>query len=104
MMIILFCSWAKNIHCIAPNCFINFVTFAAQPFINIHDIIVVPKARGIGVGRALMEAIIKKANELNCAKITLEVREDNHLAQNLYKKLGFKDGEPKMLFWTKYLL
>ncbi len=85
------------------NSFINFGTFAAAPFINIHDVIVSSKYRGKGVGRALLNTIIKRANEIGCAKITLEVREDNHKAQKLYNSLGFKDDQPKMYFWTKKL-
>ncbi len=85
------------------NCFINFGTFAAASFINIHDIIVNKLYRGTGVGKALMNAIIKKADEINCAKITLEVREDNYRAQELYKSLGFENCQPKMFFWVKEL-
>jgi GNAT superfamily N-acetyltransferase len=85
------------------NCFINFGTFAAKPFINIHDIIVENKFRGKGIGRALMNAVIIKAKELDCSKITLEVREDNAIAQQLYKSIDFGDTNPKMLFWTKLL-
>jgi len=85
------------------NCFINFSTFAAQPFINIHDIIINKNYRCKGVGKALMNEISKKANELKCSKITLEVREDNHHAQQLYKNLGYGVCEPNMYFWTKYL-
>lgn len=85
------------------NCFVNFGTFAVAPFINIHDIIVNKEARGYGAGRALMGAIVKKAKELGCAKITLEVREDNQLAQNLYKSMGFDECGPRMYFWSKYL-
>jgi ribosomal protein S18 acetylase RimI-like enzyme len=85
------------------NCFINFSTFAAKPFINIHDIIINKQYRGKGVGRALLNSITKKANDYGCSKITLEVREDNHRAQELYKDLLFGDCEPKMYFWTKYL-
>lgn len=85
------------------NCFINFGTFAAQPFINIHDIIINQQFRGIGVGRALMNRIVKRANEIGCAKVTLEVREDNYRAQELYKSIGFGECRPKMLYWTKTL-
>ena len=85
------------------NCFINFGTFAAAPFINIHDIIVSNKHRGTGVGRALMDTIIKRADDIGCTKITLEVREDNFRAQELYKNLGFEDCKPKMHFWMKTL-
>ena len=85
------------------NSFINFGTFAAKPFINIHDIVVLDKYRGLGIGRKLMEAIHSKAKELDCGKITLEVRTDNTTAQQLYKSMGFNEGNPVMYFWTKYL-
>lgn len=85
------------------NCFINFGTFAAQPFINIHDLVVLSGHRGRRVGRLLMETISLKAGELNCSKITLEVREDNLPAQKLYSDLGYKESVPPMHFWTKYL-
>lgn len=84
------------------NSFINYGTFDAKPFINIHDIIVLNKYRSLGIGRRLMHANIKKAEELNCGKITLEVREDNTNAQTLYKSLGFADSKPVMHFWTKH--
>ncbi len=83
------------------NSFINFGTFAAKVFLNIHDVIVLDKYRGQGIGRSLMKANIKKAKQLNCGKITLEVREDNTYAQALYKSLGFADSKPVMHFWTK---
>ena len=84
------------------NCFINFGTFAAKPFINIHDLVVRKGSRGKGTGRKLMEAIIEKAVDLGCGKITLEVRSDNARAQALYKSMGFGEGEPVMHFWSKY--
>jgi ribosomal protein S18 acetylase RimI-like enzyme len=84
------------------NCFVNFGTFAAKPFINIHDIVVIDKFRGKGIGRRLMEAAIRRANELDCCKITLEVRTDNMPAKKLYSDLGFAECDPAMHFWTKY--
>ena len=85
------------------NCFIGFGTFAAKPFINIHDIVVLDSYRGKGIGRLMLEFIAARAREMDCAKITLEVRYDNKVAQNLYKSMGYKDGTPPMYFWTKYL-
>ncbi|MGD2036101.1 MAG: GNAT family N-acetyltransferase [Bacteroidales bacterium] len=83
------------------NSFINYGTFAAKPFINIHDIVVLKKFRSAGVGKKLMEANIKRAKELGCGKITLEVREDNIKARGLYRNFGFEEHEPVMHFWTK---
>lgn len=85
------------------NCFIGFGTFAAKPFINVHDVVVLEAYRGKGVGRIMLEFVAQKAREMDCAKITLEVRHDNPGAQHLYNSLGYKDGTPPMYFWTKYL-
>jgi len=82
------------------NSFVNFGTFAAKQFINIHDIIVTKEARGNGTGRLLIEAVIEEAKQLGCAKVTLEVRNDNKIAQKLYKELGFGECAPPMHFWT----
>lgn len=84
------------------NSFVNFGTFAGKPFINIHDIVVLEKYRGLGIGRKMMEAIDAKAKELGCGKITLEVRDDNKPAQQLYNSMGFEEGKPVMHFWSKY--
>lgn len=84
------------------NSFVNFGTFAGKPFINIHDIVILEKYRGLGIGRKMMEAIDTKAKELGCGKITLEVRDDNTRAQQLYKSMGFDEGKPAMHFWSKY--
>jgi GNAT superfamily N-acetyltransferase len=83
--------------------FINFSTFSARPFINIHDIVVLDKYRGQGIGRRLIEEVFRKAEATDCSKITLEVREDNDTAQTLYSSLGFKESTPMMHFWTKHL-
>jgi len=86
------------------NSFVNFATFTVHNFLNIHDVIVKKSHRGMGIGKKLLEENIRIASEeLNCSKITLEVREDNVIAQILYQRLGFKHCEPKMYFWTKAL-
>ncbi|MGH7778614.1 MAG: GNAT family N-acetyltransferase [Candidatus Binataceae bacterium] len=87
-------------------CFLGFSTFSARPLINIHDISVLEVARGKGVGAAMLARIEGKARALNCCKITLEVREDNHVARGLYRKFGFAEavaGTARMEFWTKPL-
>jgi ribosomal protein S18 acetylase RimI-like enzyme len=71
-------------------CFLGFSTFAARPLLNIHDLAVIPEYRGRGVGRRLLEQVEAKGRELGCCKLTLEVREDNHTAQQLYWKVGFQ--------------
>ncbi|MEQ9307936.1 MAG: GNAT family N-acetyltransferase [Balneolaceae bacterium] len=85
------------------TCFIGYSTFYAKNLINIHDLSVIPKARGMGVGKALIKTVIEKAKELNCCKITLEVLENNP-ARNLYEREGFEYGEQKFLFMTKLVV
>jgi ribosomal protein S18 acetylase RimI-like enzyme len=89
-------------------CFLGFSTFNARPLINIHDIFVDSSVRGMGVGGMLLERIEAKARELNCCRITLEVREDNRVARGLYRKVGFDRvvvGAKRipMEFWHKLL-
>ncbi len=86
------------------TCFVNFSTFKVKPYLYIHDIVVLNEYRQNGIGKALMQKLIEVSEERNYCKITLEVREDNTLAQSLYKSKGFEECEPRMLFWTKQLL
>ncbi len=72
-------------------CFLGFSTFAARPLLNVHDLAVLPAYRRQGVGRRLLEHVERKARALGCCKLTLEVKEDNSRAQDLYQKMGF-DG------------
>jgi len=84
-------------------CLPSFSSFRARPLLNIHDIAVVPEHRGKGIGRALLAAIEQEARRRGCAKITLEVRSDNSLAMDLYRRCGFRGTEPETLFWSREL-
>lgn len=85
------------------TCFRGFSTFAARPLINVHDLAVLPEQRGSGVGRQLLEAVERKARQLDCCKLTLETQEHNARARGLYEKFGFVtgDGTRRALFYTK---
>jgi len=85
------------------TCFYGFSTFNAQPLINIHDLIVLPMHRNKGIGKQVLRKVAQIGRENNCCKITLEVRSDNENAKALYKSEGFKDSEPPMHFWSKWL-
>lgn len=79
------------------NCFMGFSTFKAKPLVNIHDIAVLPEARGRGIGKMLIDAVKNLATKKYCCKVTLEVRADNP-AEKLYRREGFKDGESEMKY------
>ncbi len=70
-------------------CFRGFSTFAARPLINIHDLAVLPEYRGQGIGRRLLEEVERKARQMGCCKLTLEVQENNHRARRAYEAVGF---------------
>jgi GNAT superfamily N-acetyltransferase len=71
------------------TCFVGFSTFAAKPLINVHDLAVTSEYRGCGVGRALLMAVEEEARRRDCAKLTLEVQENNQPARGLYESVGF---------------
>ena len=73
-------------------CFLGFSTFNARPLINIHDIFVDSLVRGTGIGAMLLERIEAKARELNCCRITLEVREDNSRRARTLSQSGLRSG------------
>lgn len=86
-------------------CFFGFSTFRARPLLNLHDFAVVPEARGLGVGKVLMESVIAAAREGGCCKVTLEVRSDNDRAKRLYAGAGFSsldtDCDASFEFWKR---
>lgn len=89
-------------------CFLGFSTFAARPLINIHDLAVLPEHRSRGIGRQLLEEVERKAKELGCCKVTLEVQEGNRKARQTYRAAGFEqavyaDAAGGALFLTKRL-
>lgn len=56
---------------------------------HITNIAVDTDYRGKGIGNLLLKSLILLAGTLDCNSMTLEVRESNIVAQNLYKKYGF---------------
>jgi len=68
--------------------------------------------RKMGAGNSLVEGLINLCEEKDIGSMTLEVRETNIVAQNLYKKYGFieagirpkyysDDNEDAIIMWKK---
>jgi ribosomal protein S18 acetylase RimI-like enzyme len=64
-----------------------------------------PRARGRGVGIALVDRIIEHARVSGCRTVYLHVAEDNEIAERLYARAGFtrtgivepiRAGEPRL--------
>jgi ribosomal protein S18 acetylase RimI-like enzyme len=59
------------------------------------ELYVVPKRRGRGLGRALMEAAIETARAEGATHMDLGTGEDDTAARALYESLGFSNREGK---------
>jgi ribosomal-protein-alanine N-acetyltransferase len=56
----------------------------------VQTVAVAEPARGLGVGRRLMDALLSEARRRDARTCALEVRADNDVAQQLYASLGFQ--------------
>jgi ribosomal protein S18 acetylase RimI-like enzyme len=86
----------------------GFSTFACQPLLNIHDVIVSLPYRGRGLSKLMLQLAEQIAIDSGCCKMTLEVLEHNYIAQKAYRSIGFDGYElnpamGKALFWEKKL-
>lgn len=78
---------------------------------HITNVAIHPDYRGIGASNALMDGIIKICTDFNIPSITLEVRESNIVARNLYSKYNFvveglrknyyDDNENAIIMWRR---
>ena len=66
----------------------------------VTNIAVTKTARGKGIGKALVEALVNLSKNKNLAFISLEVRESNLPAISLYKKFGFEDKGKRKAFYS----
>lgn len=57
---------------------------------ELGNVAVAPDARGLGVGRLLVRAIVERLRYRGSTECFLEVRESNDVAQRLYEMLGFE--------------
>jgi ribosomal-protein-alanine N-acetyltransferase len=68
---------------------------------HINNLAVVPELRGRGFGTQLLEAVIAEAAHLGATELTLEVRESNKPALQLYRSAGFKQEGVRKNYYTK---
>jgi ribosomal protein S18 acetylase RimI-like enzyme len=94
------------------NCFEGFSTFACQPLVNVHDVVVLAKHRGHRIAEKMLALVETLALERGACKLTLEVLSGNAGAITLYQRVGFANYQldpamgqaqflQKLLFQTK---
>jgi len=66
-----------------------FSSVRTQPIWILNDLFVVPEARGRGVGRQLMDAARRAAEQAGVAALTLATEKNNATAKALYASLGY---------------
>jgi ribosomal-protein-alanine N-acetyltransferase len=59
-----------------------------------------PDYRGRGVGELILAALIDIAYSIGARVVTLEVRVSNHVAQNLYRKYGFREAGVRRRYYS----
>jgi ribosomal protein S18 acetylase RimI-like enzyme len=74
----------------------------------LEELYVVPERRGLGLGRALLEAAMAEARARGAAHIDLGTSEDDVAARALYESAGFTNHEgrpdgPRMLYYERDL-
>ena len=58
--------------------------------VHLSHLVTAPEARGEGVGRALMAEVARRARDVGCAQMTLNVLPDNTPAIRLYESFGLR--------------
>lgn len=67
-------------------------TWTPGPYCYLQDLFTVEDARGLGVGRALIEAVYARAKEEGASRVYWLTHETNTVAMQLYDKIADKSG------------
>lgn len=70
------------------HCVLHRGTWAIENFCYLEDLFTAPAARKRGVGRALIEAVYARADELNCSRVYWLTHESNAVGRSLYDKVA----------------
>jgi len=74
------------------NCVIHRSTWSQQDYCYLGDLFTAAAARNRGVGRALIEAVYARADELKLARVYWMTHESNETARRLYDQVAQHSG------------
>ena len=69
----------------------------------VHEIVVLPEYRGMGIGKALMERILDYFRSKRLDTVELWVGDENYRAIEFYRKLGFRE-KGRYNYWIRMTL
>ena len=67
-------------------------TWTTGDYCYLQDLFVDPAARGLGAGRALIEAVYAEARAGGCSRVYWLTHETNHEAMQLYDRIADRSG------------
>lgn len=68
--------------------FTNFSTFLCRPGLYLEDLFVLPEHRGLGIGKAMLQALAKLAVQRGCGRFEWSVLDWNEPAIGFYESVG----------------
>lgn len=67
---------------------------------HITTLAVSPDHQGKKIGERILQSLMEEAVMHGASRATLEVRENNQVAQNLYRKYGFREAAMRKNYYT----
>ncbi len=74
------------------QCVLHRGTWAVNQLCYLEDLFVADSVRGMGVGRALIEAVYARADTLKCDRVYWLTHETNQTARALYERIARPTG------------
>ncbi len=81
--------------------FPEFSTFRRRPGVYVQDLYVAPEARGSGLGRRLIGAVLSQAASWQAVYLRLAVHDNNRDALAFYQRLGFQTDLNERAYWIE---
>jgi len=79
---------------------LDFATLDARPFAHLDCLYLAPDARGLGLGRALMEVVRQFAQAQGCINLQWQTPAWNQPAIDFYDKTGARKADKQRYVWV----
>jgi GNAT superfamily N-acetyltransferase len=73
------------------HCVVHRSTWAREIYVYLEDLFVAPDVRGSGAGRALIEAVYRRADAMGADRVYWHTQEGNATARELYDRIAKSD-------------